>query len=172
MKVEVRQLRTDDDRLSFSSGDAELDRFFHKFASQNQFQLHIGTTYVAVHEREILGFFTLSSTSITIEHLPRSARKRLPRYPLPALRLARLAIAQKSQGQGIGKQLMRATFQIAHEMADRTGCVAVVVDAKANAVSFYEQFGFEPLDVVSGELGDRPSPLPMFLALGSIPRKQ
>lgn len=172
MKVEVRQLRTDDDRLSFSSGDAELDRFFHKFASQNQFQLHIGTTYVAVHEREILGFVTLSSTSITIEHLPRSARKRLPRYPLPALRLARLAIAQKSQGQGIGKQLMRATFQIAHEIADRTGCVAVVVDAKANAVSFYEQFGFEPLDVVSGELGDRPSPLPMFLALGSIPRKQ
>jgi len=171
MKVEVRQLRTDDNRLSFSSGDAALDRFFHKFAAQNQFQLHIGTTYVAVHESDILGFVTLSATSITIEHLPKSARKRLPRYPLPALRLARLAVARKSQGQGIGKQLLRATFRIAQEMADRTGCVAVVVDAKANAVSFYEQFGFEPFEVVSGELGDRPSPLLMFLALGSIPRE-
>ncbi len=171
MKVEVRLLRTDDDRLAFSSGDAELDRFLHKFASQNQFELHIGTTYVAVSEGKLLGFVTLSATSITIEHLPKSARKRLPRYPLPALRLARLAVARTSQGQGIGKQLLRATFQIAHEMADRTGCVAVVVDAKANAVSFYEQFGFEPFEVVSGELGDRPSPLPMFLALGSIPRE-
>ena len=171
MKVEVRQLRTDDDRLSFSSGDAALDRFFHKFAAQNQFQLHIGTTYVAVYVREILGFVTLSSTSITIAQLPKSARKRLPRYPLPVLRLARLAVARKSQGQGIGKHLLRATFRIAHEMADRTGCVAVVVDAKANAVSYYEQFGFEPFEVVSGELGDRPSPLPMFLALGSIPRE-
>jgi hypothetical protein len=55
-------------------------------------------------------------------------------------------------------------------MADRTGCVAVVVDAKAKAVSFYEQFGFEPFEMVLGELGDRPLPLPMFLALGSIPR--
>jgi len=171
MKVNVRLLRTDDDRLAFSCGDVELDRFFHKFAGQNQFQLHIGTTYVAVHESEILGFVTLSATSITIEHLPKSARKRLPRYPLPALRLARLAVAQKSQGQGIGKHLLRTTFRIAHEMADRTGCVAVVVDAKANAVSFYEQFGFEPVEVVSGELGDRPSPLPMFLAMGSIPRE-
>ena len=103
MKVDVRLLRTDDDCLSFSSGDADLDRFLHKFASQNQFQLHIGTTYVAVHEGEILGFVTLSATSITIEQLPKSARKRLPRYPLPALRLARLAVARKSQGKGIGK---------------------------------------------------------------------
>jgi GNAT superfamily N-acetyltransferase len=170
MKIDVRQLRADDNRLEFSSGDAELDRFFHKFAGQNQFQLHIGTTYVAVHEGRILGFVTLSATSITIEHLPKLARKRLPRYPLPALRLARLAVARNSQGQGIGKQLLRATFQIAHEMADRTGCVAVVVDAKVKAVSFYEQFGFEPFEMVSGELGDRPLPLPMFLALGSIPR--
>ena len=148
MKVDVRLLRTDDDRLAFSSGDAALDRFFHKFAGQNQFQLHIGTTYVAVHEGEILGFVTLSATSITIEQLPKSARKRLPRYPLPALRLARLAVARTAQGQGIGKQLLRATFQIAHEMADRTGCVGVMVDAKANAVSFYEQFGFEPFEVI------------------------
>lgn len=171
MKVDVRLLRTDDNHLAFSSGDAELDRFFHKFAAQNQFQLHIGTTYVAVHEGKILGFVTLSATSITIEQLPKSARKRLPRYPLPALRLARLAVARTSQGQGIGKHLLRATFRIAHEMSDRTGCVGVVVDAKPNAVSYYEQFGFEPFEVISGELGDRPSPLPMFLPLGSIPKE-
>lgn len=168
--VEIRALRPDDNRDGFRSGDVELDRFFQKFAGQNQFRLHIGTTYVAVRESEILGFATLSATSITIQDLPKSARKRLPKYPLPALRLARLAVAEKAQGQGIGKQLLKTVFGIAHEMADRTGCVAVVVDAKPAAVEFYQRYGFEAFEITSGELGDRPAPISMILPLGSIPQ--
>lgn len=168
--VEIRALRADDNRDGFRSGDADLDRFFHKFAGQNQFRLHIGTTYVAVRESEILGFATISATSIVIGNLPKSVRKLLPRYPLPALRLARLAVAETAQGQGIGKQLLKAVFCIAHEMADRTGCVAVVIDAKPAAVEFYQRYGFEAIEVITGELGDRPALLPMILPLGSIPR--
>ena len=169
--TEVRPLRTNDDRQAFSSGDADLDRFFRKFAGQNQFRLHIGTTYVAVSDGEIVGFATLTATSITIADLPKSARKKLLKYPLPALRLARLAVSESAKGQGIGKLLLRTTFAIAHDMVERTGCVTVVVDAKPNAVSFYEQYGFESFQMISGELGDRPSPLPMILPLGSIPRE-
>lgn len=170
--IEIRALRAEDNREGFRSGDVDLDRFFHKFAGQNQFRLHIGTTYVAVRGLEILGFVTLSATSITIKDLPKVARKRLPNYPLPALRLARLAVAESAQGQGIGKQLLKAVFKIAHEMADRTGCVAVVVDAKPAAISFYERYGFEAFEITSGHLGDRPAPRPMILPLGSIPRSR
>ena len=166
--IEIRALRTDDIRSGFRSGDVDLDRFFHKFAGQNQFRLHIGTTYVAVRESEMLGFATLSATSITIQDLPKTARKRLPKYPLPALRLARLAVSESARGQGIGKQLLKAVFGIAHEMAERTGCVAVVVDAKPAAIEFYGRYGFEAFEIISGELGDRPAPLPMILPLGSI----
>lgn len=168
--IEIRALRADDNRSGFHSGDVDLDRFFHKFAGQNQFRLHIGTTYVAIRESEILGFATLSATSITIQELPKTARKRLPKYPLPALRLARLAVAESARGQGIGKQLLKAVFGIAHEMAERTGCVAVVVDAKPAAIEFYGRYGFEAFEIISGELGDRPAPVPMILPLGSIPR--
>jgi GNAT superfamily N-acetyltransferase len=169
--IEIRPLRPDDDRQAFSSGDADLDRFFRKYAGQNQFRLHIGTTYVAVRDVEILGFATLTATSISIADLPKTARKRLPNYPLPALRLARLAVAESARGQGIGKLLLRTVFNVAHEMAERTGCVAVVVDAKPTAVGFYEQYGFGTFEMISGELGDRPSPIPMILPLGSIPRE-
>lgn len=168
--VEIRVLRADDKRDTFHSGDVELDRFFLKFAGQNQFRLHIGTTYVATSESEILGFVTLSATAITIADLPKTARKRLPKYPLPALRIARLAVASSAQGQGISKQLLKAAFEIAQEMADRMGCVAVVVDAKPDAVEFYSRYGFESFEIVSGTLGDRPAPQPMILPLGSIPR--
>ena len=170
--IEIRPLRPEDDRQSFASGDADLDRFFRKFAGQNQFRLHIGTTYLAVTGRDILGFVTVAATSITIDNLPARTRKRLPKYPLPALRIARLAVAKSAQGQGVGKRLLRFTFQLAHEMAQRTGCVGVVVDAKSEAVEFYERYGFERLEVISGRLPDHPSPLPMFVPLDSIPAER
>lgn len=55
-------------------------------------------------------------------------------------------------------------------MAEDVGCVGVVVDAKPDAVTFYEKLGFVRLDVVVGELGlgERPPPLTMFLELDQL----
>ncbi len=171
MTISIRLLQANDDRTRFSSGVIELDRFFHRFAGQNQFRHHIGATYVAVDETgAILGYATLSAGELVTSKISKAIAKRLPSYPLPVLRLARLAVSSTAQGQGVGAHLMRAVFAIAHAMADSVGCVGVVVDAKASALAFYEQFGFVALEIVAGELGDRPAPTPMFLELGAIPK--
>jgi GNAT superfamily N-acetyltransferase len=167
--MQIRLLRPDDDRTSFACGDEDLDRFFRKYAGQNQFRLHVGTTYVAVEGDRILGFVTLAATSLAGDGLPARQQKRLPRYPLPALRVARLAVAKDARGQGIGKALLRAALRVAVEMSERIGCIGVVVDAKQEAIAYYEQYGFEPVEAVIGRLYDRPTPLPMFLPIGSIP---
>jgi hypothetical protein len=65
--------------------------------------------------------------------------------------------------------LLRAIFVIAHRMASDVGCIGVLVDAKPQAVPFYERYGFVALDTVQGALGDRPQPVAMFLALKDIP---
>jgi GNAT superfamily N-acetyltransferase len=91
-------------------------------------------------------------------------------YPLRVLRLARLAVSEDARGEGIGRQLLRAVFSLAWRMADDFGCVGVIVDAKADAVPFYENLGFRALTCRKGGLGDRPEPLPMFLELPAIPR--
>jgi len=169
-QFEVRLLRAGDDRSTFESGNTDLDRFFRQFAGQNQFRHHIGVTYVAIYDNRIAGFATVAAAQIEIEDLPKSHKKKLPHYPLPILRLARLAVDRSAQGQGVGALLLRAVFQIAHEMAESVGCVGVVVDAKSDAVRFYERYGFESLEVLEGGLNSRPEPLPMFLPLGSIPK--
>ena len=168
--IEVRPLRPGDDRSRFYSGNPDLDRFFQRYAGQNQFKHHIGTTYVAVENDRILGFVTVSASQIEIEQLPPERKQRLPQYPLPVLRLARLAVAETAQGQGIGIMLLRAVLQLALMMSETIGCIGVVVDAKPAAVDFYRRYGFEEMDVVQGLLGDRPEPLPMFLPLAAIPR--
>lgn len=172
MAVEVRPLRPEDDRRTFTSGHPELDRFFRDYAGQNQFKHHLGVTYVAVgSDRRILGYATVAPADIEIENLAKALRKRLPRYPLPVLRLARMAVDRSAQRTGIGRALLRAMFAIAHELARRVGCVGVVVDAKPAAIDYYRKFGFEPFSVIEGALSARPEPIPMFLPLGSIPKQ-
>jgi GNAT superfamily N-acetyltransferase len=162
-------LSTKDDRSSFRSGNVDLDRFFARYAGQNQFRHHIGVTYIAVEEGTILGFATVSPSQIEITDLPEEARRKMPRYPLPVLRLARLATDERARGRGVGSVLLRTVFTLAHEMARTVGCLGVVIDAKSDAVGFYEKLGFRALEVSSGALGDRPEPLAMYLHLSAIP---
>lgn len=172
MRIEIRQLRPGDDRSSFSSGDIELDRFFRNYAGLNQFRLHLGTTYVALGEGAVVGYATVAPGFIAIDQLPKAERRRLPNYPLPILRLARLAVATTHQGRGIGSRLVRFTLETAREMADRFGCIGVVVDAKPAAVGFYARLGFAGLAVEAGELPSRPRPQVLFLPIGSIPPRR
>ena len=168
LEVRVRRLEPRDDRTEFRSGNIDLDRFFLRYAGQNQFRHHIGTTYVAVQGDRIVGFVTVSSGEMVAENLAKSLRRRLPAYPLPILRLARLAVDERFQGHGIGRLLLRAMLTLALEMRDRLGCIGIVVDAKSDAVTFYSSLGFTPIDLISGALGDRPEPVAMFLPIGQI----
>jgi len=170
MPVVIRALTPRDDRSQFQSGNIDLDRFFQRFAGQNQFRHHIGVTYVAVDGTAILGFATVAAASLETSVLPPVQRRKLPAYPLPVLRLARLAVDSRARGLGVGQALLRFCFSLAQDMARRLGCAGLVVDAKADAVAFYAKYGFFLFDVEAGQLRDRPEPTPMFLELGAIPR--
>jgi GNAT superfamily N-acetyltransferase len=167
--VEIRALREADVRTAFRSGDVDLDRFFHRFAGQNQFRHHLGVTYVAVENHDVLGYATVAAAHVEIDDLPPAVvRRKLPRYPLPVLRLARLAVDQSAQGQGVGLQLLRFVLQLALQMASGYGCVGVVVDAKPEAKAFYAKHGFIAVDAVEGRSDARPTPTPMFLSIRAI----
>ncbi len=164
----IRRLESPDDRLGFHSGNIDLDRFFQRYAGQNQFRHHIGTTYVAVQGNRITGFVTVSSGEMVADRLSKALRRRLPSYPLPILRIARLAVDERYQGHGIGRLLLRAMLELALEMRDRADCIGVVVDAKPDAVAFYSTLGFKTIELVSGALGDRPEPIAMLLPIQQV----
>jgi len=168
MTVEIRALLPVDDRSDFRSGDEELDLFFHRYAGQNQFRHHIGVTYVAVEEERILGFVTVSPAMLDADDLP-SGRKRPP-YPLPVLRIARLAVGADSRGRGLGRSLLRFCIEIAERMRNDLGCVGLLVDAKVSAIPFYERLGFVAVDSLEGASRILPAPQAMFLPLGAVPR--
>jgi GNAT superfamily N-acetyltransferase len=168
--MEIRPLRPGDDRSQFHSGDEALDRFFHRYAGQNQFRHHVGVSYVAVEDDRILGFATVAPRHIDIEDLPDRLKKNLPRYPIPVLGLARLAVDAAAQSMGLGSQLLRFVLQLAVKMANDLGCAGVVVDAKPGAVEFYTKYGFVAFEAIEGQSDARPEPTMMWLPIEAIQR--
>jgi GNAT superfamily N-acetyltransferase len=166
--IEVRKLLATDDRTHFRSGNPDLDRFLQRCAAQNQFKHYVGTTYVAEDAGVILGFVTVTASAIEVDDLPVALRRRLPRYPLPVLRVARMAVDVTAQGRGVGKTLLSFAFRLALSLRDELRCIGIAVDAKDEAKPFYQKLGFEPLPVDEGLLGDRPAPTPYFLPIEKV----
>jgi len=169
-EIEIRLLSQTDDRSLFSCGNSALDRFFQHYSGQNQFKLRIAVTYVACAARSIAGFATVTMATLERAELPDSKlRKRMPAYPLPVLRLARLAVDVRAQSAGIGAALLRHVLTLALEQRNCVGCIGVLADAKPEAVSYYQRYGFEPLHGVTEGLahGD---PQPMLLLAATIER--
>jgi GNAT superfamily N-acetyltransferase len=164
--IEIRPLLREDDRTEFSCGQADLDNFFQKYAGQNQFKHNIGVTWVAIEEKSILGFMTISAGSMEGNKL--QSQNKLPDYPVPILRLARLAVSQRARGRGVGERLLKVAMQIALQLREQVGCVGLVVDAKVDALGFYQRYCFQPLgDVVAGH-SPRASITTLFLPIKTI----
>jgi GNAT superfamily N-acetyltransferase len=167
--MDTRPLSESDRRENFSSGNSDIDRFFRHYAGQNQFRLHVGTTYVALDAADVIGYVTLSAASVEIEDLPEAARKRLPRYPAPVLRLSRMGVVLARQKEGVGRALLNCAFGRALDLMRSFGCVGVVVDAKPGVENFYARYGFVPLTVKAGVLLAPDRPTPMFLGIKAVP---
>jgi len=167
-RIRIRPLAPDHDTEDFRCGDPGLDRFLKQYAYRNQEEFRLGVTYVATGESDrVIGFVALASASLEPDDLPPASSDK-PRYPLPVIRLARLAVDRGHQGRGLGRRLVRFTFSMAMRQAAALGCVGVTVDALPEAVGFYEGLGFEAMDALVGESAVRPVPLPMFVSITKI----
>lgn len=141
--------KTIHDRSAFACGTEELDAFLQQFAMRHR-EAGISKTMVLPatdNDANICAYYTLSHTEIERQILPKALAKKLPRYPIPVMLIAQLAVHQDAQGQGLGKVSLIAALHHAYDVNMHLPSYAVVVDALDDGVQgFYEQYGFEPLD--------------------------
>jgi GNAT superfamily N-acetyltransferase len=143
----IEPLARDHDRQNFACGHESLDDFLKTRAGQHQ-RKRMSRTYVAVRpdERRVFGYYSLAVQHIEPGDLPPATAKKLPRHPVPAALLARLAVDSSAQGRGLGAVLVRNALTRCLTLADQVGLFAVVVDAIDDpAADFYARIGFLPL---------------------------
>lgn len=147
------------DRTAFDSSSEPLDRYLREQVTQD-IRRRVAACFVALaDEQRIVGYYTLSSTSIALGELPARVGKKLPRYPaVPAVRMGRLAVARAFKGRGLGGALLADALNRA--IRSEIAAFALVVDAKDEAAAaFYDHHGFVALP---------DSPQTLFLPLATV----
>jgi GNAT superfamily N-acetyltransferase len=138
----VEKLRRDHAVDGFTCGREELDRFLIRYAFTNQ-QANAAQTYLALHESNVIGFYSLLVGEVAYGDAPERLAKGLARHPVPIMLLARLAVRTAWQGKGIGSGLLKDAMRRTLQAADIGGICAMAVHAKDNAARrFYEHFNF------------------------------
>ena len=137
-------LRTGHRRDAFFCGEAALDVYLKRYATQDQKRRAAAIFVLPDDNNRIKGYYSLSSTNIPSADLPANLLKKLPKYAYqPATLLGRLAVDQHDQKQGIGETLLLDALYRSYELSKQIGSIAVVVETlKEQASTFYEQYGF------------------------------
>ena len=158
----VGPLDASHDRAGFHCGVETLDLYLSRQAGQD-IRRRISRVFVATTPAApatVVGYYTLSALSIELRHLPAATARKLPRHPLPAALIGRLAVRLSAQGHGVGRMLLADAVKRTLSVADQIAVYALVVDAlDPAAAGFYEQFGFTRFDAAPDRL---------FLPLKSI----
>jgi predicted GNAT family N-acyltransferase len=143
------------ERQTFTCGSPALDRYLQNQARQDS-EKRVAAVFALVHPpaSQVLGYYTLSASTIYANEVPPELARKLPRYPqLPVTLLGRLAVDQRLKGQGMGEFLLMDALRRSLQAAAGIAAMAFVVDAKdALAADFYQHFGFIPLNLSTSRL--------------------
>ena len=86
--MRIEKLEKGHKKTRFDCGNDVLNSFLKRYAYQNQQRYLMGVTYVAVNDTEVIGYVTLSASSIRKTAV--DAKK--PYEEIPVMRIARLAV--------------------------------------------------------------------------------
>jgi GNAT superfamily N-acetyltransferase len=131
----------------FSCGQESLDRWLRRYAGQGEGRDSARTFVATGDQGAVCGYYTLVAGQVEHEAATKAARRGLSRhFPIPAVILARFAVDQRHQGQGLGARLLDDALKRICRAAEEVAVRAVVVHAIDDAAAgFYERFGFRGL---------------------------
>lgn len=148
----IQALVKEHQRKGFDCGDTDLNDYLAHFVSQDS-KRSLTRAFVLIQDEAqekdtlVRGYYTLSATNIQREKFPTEQAKKLPRYPIPAVLLGRLAVSNQLQGKGLGAFLLVDALKRVARASATIGVYAVLVDASSEkAAQYYQDFGFIALN--------------------------
>lgn len=158
----IELLNKDHTIKKFTCGNETLNTYLKTKATQ-EIRKKITAVYIIrkKNQQNVIGFYTLSSSSIELTNLSADQIKKLPKYKsLPVILLGRLAVALQYQGKKIGEYLLLDSLIRSYNLSKQIGSYAVLIDAKdKNIAKFYKKYGFIPT---------KNEPLKLYLPMNTI----
>ncbi len=131
------------DLSKFDCGDEDLNDFIKNDAFVYQ-EKKIATTILFFYEDNLIGFLSVAADSLRLNLDEKESyaihQKKLE--DVPAVKLARLAVDQNYQKQGVGTNILKWCVGYALECSDKIAIRFITVDAYPEKVNFYQKFNF------------------------------
>ncbi|HXO35532.1 MAG TPA: GNAT family N-acetyltransferase [Candidatus Acidoferrales bacterium] len=140
----VQAISESQDVSRFDCGDHEsLNDWLKRFALANE-RNESARTYVVHRNSLVVGYYSISAGSVSVEEAPARISKGPARHAIPVILLARLAVDKHEKGAGLGKALLKDALARIAQAADIVGARAVLIHAiDPQARTFYKHFDFE-----------------------------
>jgi ribosomal protein S18 acetylase RimI-like enzyme len=141
----VEKLTAEHVTKPFKCTEHVLNDWLKRYALKNQVA-DSGQTYVLHRANTVVAYYSLVYGEVALEECsPDVQRDMPPRFPVPIIKIARLAVDKREERQGLGRALMKDAFSRILGAAEIAGLRAIVVDAlNDKAKNWYEEkFGFE-----------------------------
>ncbi|HEV2519113.1 MAG TPA: GNAT family N-acetyltransferase [Thermoplasmata archaeon] len=134
----------------FSCGSNDLDEFLNTPQVVKYESLGYGATTLVWIEEELVAYYTVGPGEIDSEQIQRAKKERKKSKPsrlieeyVPAVKIARLAVASTRQKTGIGRILIA---KIANDVVQTPSTPhLLVVRANPGSIDFYEKCGFQSI---------------------------
>lgn len=130
------------DLHEFSCGEESLDSWLREQAIPATRRRTARTWVWVDDEGRVAGYYALAAHKVTRDAVPAAVGRGGPRE-IPAVLIARLALAETLRGQGLGAVLVADALARIVEATQSVAARLVVVDALNDGVArFYESLGF------------------------------
>jgi GNAT superfamily N-acetyltransferase len=140
----IEPLARDHNRKLFDCGDETVTRFLREQALQDH-DRDLSRTMVLIDEKgdplRIIGYHTLLMMQVRQEEIP-GDKPRIKRN-IPVILLGQLGVDSAFQGRGCGELLLMDAQARVHEVSNKTGVRAMMLDARTERLaSWYEAHDF------------------------------
>lgn len=151
--------KIDKETFQYEKQDQPLVNFFNNQAS-SLVKGRVSTIKSFYNEENyFIGYYAISMSHIEAPNL--YDEKRVATFPHPAIKIGRLLIDKNCRGKGIGRVAIKHIIMIAQKLNQFVACRFIILDAKPQAIGFYEKIGF----VIIGKARKRADTVPMLFDL-------
>jgi predicted N-acetyltransferase YhbS len=142
-RLRLALLTAEHDLAGFDCGNDQLTSWLIRHALASQ-RADLARTYLALGDGAVVGYVSLTTGSVRHDEAPKRYTRGMPRYRIPIILIARLAVDRHHQGRRLGSRLLAEALRRAVDASDAAAARLVVVDAiDEGAAAFYGSHGFK-----------------------------
>lgn len=152
MSYRIEALAAGHDLDAFRSGQLDLDAWLHQHARLASRQGTRVSVLVDDESHAVVGYFAVAPHLLRRMDAPARVARGAPGL-IPAILLAKLALAEDLHGTGLGRELLVRALRTIVTAAQTGGGRLIVVDAiDDRAAAFYRANDFQPTPTDAGRL--------------------